>query len=47
MISNNYYILPRKYPGNPDYIVYTYIIYNNDFVILFLEYIKNLKITYI
>jgi hypothetical protein len=47
MIFNNYYIIPREYPENEDYIVYNYIIYNVIFLILFLHYIKNLKITYI
>ncbi|PKL66548.1 MAG: hypothetical protein CVV28_10415 [Methanobacteriales archaeon HGW-Methanobacteriales-1] len=42
MIFNNYYIIPREYLEKEDYIVYTYIVYNNDFVILFLQYIKNL-----
>ena len=47
IIFNNYYIIPREYPENEDYIVYNYIIYNVIFLILFLQYIKNLKKTYI
>ena len=35
------------YPGKQSYIVYTYIIYKDFLVILILQYIKNLKISYI